>query len=144
MFILSYREAPTYEISFMYRKILVPIDGSENSLKALDIAIDLAKHYGSRITVVYAKPKDSIESRDLFDKVKKRVEKRGVDIAFKIIEYDSNTSSVANSILNELIEGGYDLVIMGARGLTLTSELNIGSTALSLVINSPVTIMVVR
>uniref|UniRef100_A0A7C4D9P7 Universal stress protein n=1 Tax=Staphylothermus marinus TaxID=2280 RepID=A0A7C4D9P7_STAMA len=141
---MSYREAPTYEISFMYRKILVPIDGSENSLKALDIAIDLAKHYGSRITVVYAKPKDSIESRDLFDKVKKRVEKRGVDIAFKIIEYDSNTSSVANSILNELIEGGYDLVIMGARGLTLTSELNIGSTALSLVINSPVTIMVVR
>ncbi|MTV82028.1 universal stress protein [Secundilactobacillus folii] len=36
----------------MFEKILVPLDGSENAFRALDAAVDIAKHYDSQITAV--------------------------------------------------------------------------------------------
>ncbi|MBI2184912.1 MAG: universal stress protein, partial [Thaumarchaeota archaeon] len=37
----------------MFTKILVAIDGSPNAFRALDYAVDLAKKYGSSITLVH-------------------------------------------------------------------------------------------
>ncbi|WP_042667089.1 universal stress protein [Desulfurococcus amylolyticus] len=136
-------EAPTYEISFYFRKILVPVDGSENSLKALEFAIDLARHYGSKIIVVYAKPKGDLRG-DPFERVKLRAAKEGMDIQYKLIEYDPSSSNTPSVLVREVIEGGYDAVVVGARGLSLSTEIPIGSTALSLVINSPVSVFIVR
>jgi len=141
---MSYREPPTYRISFLFRRILVPIDGSENSLRALDLAVDLAKHYGSKITVVYAKPMGVKTDVNPLEKAKQRVGQAGVEVDFKMLEYDISNSSSVQTLLNEIVEGGYDLVIMGARGLTLSSEKNVGSVALSIVSNSPVTVIIVR
>lgn len=141
---MSYHEAPTYEISFMFRKILVPVDGSENSLKALDLAVDLAKHYGSKISVLFAKPKGYQVNFDPIAKAKKRAEKRGIEIEYKSIEFDPADNSTAGAILEEIMNGNYDLVVMGARGRTLTGEINIGSKALAVVSNSPVTVIIVR
>ncbi len=141
---MSYREAPTYEISFMFRKILVPVDGSENSLKALDLAIDLAKHYGSTVTVLHVKPKGVQLNIDPLEKAKKRIEKVGIEASFKTLEYEMDKNSTAGTILNEIIEGNYDLVVMGARGLTLSSEISIGSKALAVASSSPVTVIIVR
>ena len=73
---ISYSESPTYEKSFIFRRTLVPIDGSESSLKALDLAVDLAKHYGSEITAIYAKPKGVKTSSNVIASAKKRVEKQ--------------------------------------------------------------------
>ncbi len=141
---MSYREAPTYEISFLYRKILVPIDGSENSYRALDLAIDLARHYGSKVTVLYVKPREYKPSEDPLEKAKKRVEGRGIQAVFKEREIDPLKESTVKAILDEISEGEYDMVIVGARGRTLSSELTIGSKALAIAINSPVTVVIVR
>jgi len=141
---MSYREAPTYEISFMFRKILVPIDGSENSLKALELAIDLSRHYGSSITVLFAKPKAISLSYDPIEKARERFGKIGAKLEFKTIEFDPKDSSTASTILNEIVSGNYDLVVMGARGRTLSGEINIGSKALAISSSSPVTVIIVR
>ncbi|OYT38175.1 MAG: universal stress protein UspA [Desulfurococcales archaeon ex4484_58] len=141
---MGYREAPTYEISFMFRKILVPVDGSENSLKALELALDLAKHYGSSVHAVFVKPRNVDLGFDPISKAKKRIKEKGVDVDFKTLEYDPSNSSVASTILNEIVEGNYDLVVMGARGRTLSSEIDIGSKALAIASNSPVTVIIVR
>ena len=37
-----------------FKKILVPIDFSETSDKAVDYALYLAEHYGSKITLLHA------------------------------------------------------------------------------------------
>lgn len=141
---MGYREAPTYEISFMFRRILVPVDGSENSLKALELAADLAKHYGSHITVLFAKPKNYHADYNPLEKARKRIEDKGVEVDYKEVEFDPAENSTAGSILREITDGNYDLVVMGARGRTLSSEITIGSKAISIASNSPVTVIIVR
>ncbi|MDH7477677.1 MAG: universal stress protein, partial [Candidatus Bathyarchaeota archaeon] len=37
----------------MFNKILVPLDGSEHSLKALEVAIQIAKKFGGKITLIH-------------------------------------------------------------------------------------------
>ncbi|MEM3613388.1 MAG: universal stress protein, partial [Candidatus Bathyarchaeia archaeon] len=37
----------------MFSKILVPLDGSEHSLRALDIAIQIAKKFDGKITLIH-------------------------------------------------------------------------------------------
>ncbi|MEM0377746.1 MAG: universal stress protein [Thermosphaera sp.] len=137
-------EEPSYRISFIYRKILVPVDGSESSLKALEIAIDLAKHYGSKITVVFVKSRHDKDDSEPLSKAKSRIAKEPVNVSYKLIEYDHETESVSYRLVKEIIEEGYDLVIMGARGKTLYGELPIGSIALSVVINAPISVLIVR
>lgn len=137
-------EAPSYLISFYYRKILVPIDGSENSLKALVLAADIASRYGSKITVAYAKPRGLVEQDDPISKAKERLKTLSVQVIYKIIEYSPETESPHTAILKEIIEGGYDLVILGARGKSITGDINVGSIALSLVVNAPTSIFIVR
>ncbi len=131
---------PTYKVSFWFRKILVPIDGSENSLKALDLAIDFNMRYGSEITVLHV-----CESCDP-DKIKKLVEKRTkgkVNYFLKVRNLTSETSP-SNEILQEINEGNYDAVIMGARGLTTNPDIITGSVTIAVVANAPVTVITVR
>ncbi len=136
-----YRE-PTYEISFRFRKILVPVDGSESSLFALDLALDFARRYGSRITVLHVKVGDNQGS--VLEKARRRAARRPVAVEFKERICIPENSSVASEILKEIYEGGYDAVFIGARGTTVSEDIQVGSTALSLVTHAPVTVVVVR
>lgn len=136
-------ESPTYTISLLYRKIAVLYDGSETSLKALDFAIDLSRHYGSKIVVIHAKPR-GIRGEDSFTKVKERAKRYSVDISYKEVEFDPENSSTASAILKEIIDGGYDAVILGARGKSLTADVSIGSKALFIAANSPVSVFIIR
>lgn len=138
------QEAPSYTISFYYRKILVPLDGSETSLKALLLAVDLAAHYGSRTVVVYAKPKGLQEKDDPITKAKERLRNIPININYKYIEYDPVNESPQMVLLREIIEEGYDLIILGARGKSLLSEVNVGGVALSLIVNAPTSVFIVR
>lgn len=140
---MTYIREPTYEISFHFRRILVPVDGSEPSLRALDLALDLARRYGSRITVLHVKPR-GVNSQHVLEKVNKRIENKGVPVTIKVEEIDPVRESVAKKILDEVAEGGYDIVVLGARGLTVSEELTIGSTALAVAINTTTTTIIVR
>lgn len=137
-------EAPSYTISFYYRKILVPVDGSETSLKALMIAADLATRYGSRIVVVNAKPRGTGEPDDPLIKAKERLKGLPVNASYKSIEYDPKNESPQAAVIKEIVSEGYDLVILGARGKTWLSEISLGGFALSLIVNAPVSVFIVR
>ncbi len=140
---MTYVREPMYELSFRFRRILVPVDGSELSLRALELALDLARRYGSRITVLHVKP-SGVDEKQVLDKVRERVENKGVPVTIKVEEINPIKESIAKKILDELSEGSYDIVVLGARGLTVSEELNIGSTALAVAINSTTTTIIVR
>lgn len=132
---------PSYTVSFWIRKILVPVDGSENSFRALELAIDFAMRYGSQITVLHIC--EDCDEKKIRELVEKRVNGR-VDYDFKIVKFLNKESSVSNEILKFLNENSYDAVILGARGQSINSDINIGSVALSVSVNAPTTVILVR
>jgi nucleotide-binding universal stress UspA family protein len=139
-------EAPSYIVSFYFRKILVPIDGSESSYRALQVAVDLAQHYGSKIVVVHVKPKGTslIGERDPITKAKERLKGASISIVYKYLEYDPLSDSPSSMLVREITSEGYDLVVIGARGKSLLPDLHIGSTTLSLIVNTATSIFIIR
>jgi nucleotide-binding universal stress UspA family protein len=139
-------EAPSYIVSFYFRKILVPIDGSESSYRALQVAVDLAQRYGSKIVVVHVKPKGTslIGERDPITKAKERLKGTSISIVYKYLEYDPLSDSPSSTLVREITSEGYDLVVIGARGKSLLPDLHIGSTTLSLIVNTATSIFIIR
>lgn len=124
----------------------MPVDGSENSLRALDFALDLAKRYGSKITVAHILPINVPKKvgEEVLRKAKERIRTSGLHVTFKLIDVKSDESSIPKAILDEAINGSYDMIVMGARGKTVSEDLNLGSVALAVVVNAPLTIIIVR
>ena len=125
----------------MFDKILVAIDGSDTSLKALDKAMLLAEQKQSEITLlavgkIFLFPsavvidinliREALEEQ--YDEVLKdaqaRVNEKG--IASKIVYREGDP---AQQILEFANEGDYDLIIMGSRGLGGFKEVILGSVS---------------
>lgn len=138
-----YVREPTYEVSYMFKRILVPVDGSSHSIKALNVAIDFAKRYGSVIVTLVVDEGAAGSVEKVSDLVTSISRKSGVSIEVKVVKLTSTTST-ATSIIEEVSKGGYDLIVISARGRTVNPDLIIGSVALSVVVNVPIPVFVVR
>jgi len=143
-------------ISTKIKKILVPLDGSKNSLRGLDMAIGLSRKLGSiiiGICVIYAPPrsefrgtgsveKGSIEKIKKFLNVAKtRAAKNGIafdgkiqygDIGYHIVKF-------AHSKKN-----GIDLIIIGSRGRGTAKEMIFGSISHHVLHASSIPVLVVK
>lgn len=113
--------------------LLVCIDGSENSIKALDYAVKIAEKIGSKITLLNVQerrlysssPKIAQELVErIFSKALGAIERRG--LAFnKRVEF-----GVTSDIIVEVAEkGGYDLIVLGSRGLGTAKRFLLGSVS---------------
>ncbi len=140
---MTYIREPTYEISYFFRRILVPFDGSAASTRALKIALDFAKRYGSKITAFIVND-GSLSADEVKRKVEDEASSAGVNIDIKIVDLDRNSQSTATKIIEEAIEGNYDIIIIAARGRTVSEEIIVGSTALSIIVNVPISVLLVR
>jgi nucleotide-binding universal stress UspA family protein len=112
-------------------------------MRALDVALDFARRYGSRITVLHVHT-PGVDVEAVRKAIERKVKDVGVEVEIKFREYSPQSSSVANEIISEIVEGGYDLVVLGARGSTPNEDLMIGSVALSVAINSATSVMIIR
>ena len=117
--------------------ILVAIDGSESSMKAVDYAIELAKKQdNSRLTVlnildidtakqvsssIIAAPTYGLEEYELhknavlewLEAIKSKCEKEGIQTQLKVI---GGPSPVSSSIVNYAENENVDLIVVGTRG----------------------------
>jgi len=138
----------------LYMNILVPLDGSEYSEKALLHACDVAKNYQSRLTLLYVVEKsipiNLLDRKEYLEvlrkfgnqvlvKGKKTATQQGVDS--KIIMKEGN---VANEIIKLAKNGRYNLIIVGSKGLGATMRLLLGSISNKLANNSPCSVLIVR
>lgn len=136
------------------KKILVPIDGSECSKKALKKAKLIGEAFGSEITIVTVI--DSIRYLDMdykFDAVRD-----GIDLSKQILvsaakEFDNypnpvdtiyKTGDVAEEIIDLAEEGNYDLIVMGSRGLGVFSRTILGSVSHKVTQHAKTTVMIVK
>jgi nucleotide-binding universal stress UspA family protein len=144
----------------MYKHILVALDGSECSHKALDMAVGLAKEQAARCTVctvvdvVRAASSMTFATGDLvnqwiatLNEDARRIESEaiakyadsGVVIETKVLEgYPS--SAILDVAKNEKA----DLIVMGSHGRTGLKRLWLGSVAESVVQEATIPILIVR
>ena len=141
----------------MYDRILVPMDGSQHSLKTLETAINLVKKMGSnsKITVLHVNPSVRLYS-DVgvnidVDKVLAEEGKRIVEPAVQqLMEAGIACDSVcakgdpAKEICAEVQRGNYDLTIMGSRGLGAFSEVVLGSVSHKVIQHASCPVLIVK
>lgn len=123
------------------KKILVPLDGSKNSIRGLDMAIHIARQSQGIITALSIKSVPGIyaihplgfldfnsmsEIKKTLDEAKIRAAKKGIQLTGKAIAGDPgyDIAKFANNKKN-----GIDLVVIGARGRSSAKELFLGSVS---------------
>ena len=136
------------------KKILVPLDGSTNSLRGLDSAISMARACHATITGVYVIPTyprnllDAVipyhiylekDAKKFMKKAKTISAKKGIDFKIKII-FGSPIYEISHMLRNKR----YDLIVVGARGKGVIKEFFLGSVSHGLVHKSPVPVLVVK
>ena len=137
-----------------YINILVPLDGSKYSDKALLHACDMAKNYQSRLILLYVveklisiNPLDRKAYLGMLRKVgnnvlvkgKKTALKQGIDS--KIVLKEGN---IANEIIKLAKKEQCNLIIVGNKGLGATARFFLGSISNKLANNSPCSILIVK
>ena len=134
--------------------ILVPLDGSKYSEKALLHACNQAKNFQSRLTLLYVVEKsipvnllDRKEYLEILRKFGNKVLVKGKKIATqqgvdsKIVMKEGN---VANEIAKFAKNQQSNLIIVGSKGLGATMRLLLGSVSNKLANNSPCSVLIVR
>jgi nucleotide-binding universal stress UspA family protein len=142
----------------MLSKILVPVDGSENSFRALEQAIFLAtKIQEAQITVLYIiehPPTVYIYSPKIIEKLqadyereytkilqrcKEMANRSGINIHTVLVEGDPASKIIGYSDMEK-----FDLIIMGSRGMGKFKELIIGSVSNKVLHHAKSSVMLVR
>ncbi|UVS69815.1 universal stress protein [Nitrososphaera viennensis] len=141
----------------MPSKILVPVDGSTYSKKALEQAVSIAKGTGASVTAfhVIEKPptvyvesqkvlndamaKYRSESARMLDECKAIAEGLGFKIGTAIMEGDP-----AAGIVAFCEKGGFDLIAMGSRGHSKLKEMVLGSTSHKVLHRARCSVLIVK
>lgn len=137
----------------MFKHILVAIDGSTHSQKALPTAIEVAKKFGAEILVLHISEADrsrasafstetQAEATRLVSEAVKTVRAAGVTAKGEL--RDIGAGHVANAIVATAAAYGIDLIVMGSRGLSDVHGLLLGSVTHKVMHLAAVPILVER
>ncbi len=144
------------------KKILVPVDGSIASQKAVAKTFDLARKYDSEVVVFHVFIENDLDMYNKFgvmidpdmNKLKKKLKENESKMLDSIINnYDSSginlkkkiVSGVAyEEILKEANEGKYDLIVIGQRGYSKIKRFFVGSQTVRVISDAPCSVLVVR
>ena len=155
----------------MFEKVLVPLDGSDHSERALETAIQIAKKFRAKMTLLHvysvaapaviapepttltppgvpvvtsAEVAEMVEAarmigtRILADGEKKA---KSANVKVETVLREGNT---VQEIVALAKEGGFDLIVIGARGVSRLRELLMGSVSEGVIKNAHCPVMVVK
>ena len=144
-------ELPTQSLPvFNLRKILVPVDFSECSEKALQYAIPFAKQFGAEITLVHVIQYSVQAPEMILAADTTQAAKEGVDALVQKVGDAVMCRAVvrvgkpADEIVEAATQGGADLIILSTHGRSGLAHLLLGSTAEQVVRHAPCPVLVVR
>jgi nucleotide-binding universal stress UspA family protein len=136
-------------------KILVPLDGSKNSMRGLETAITLARSCGATLTgiySIYAPPHSEFRGvgsveKALNVKVKKFMEEAKVLAAKHGIVFNEKIArgDIGYNII-KLAHGKehFDMIVIGSRGRSSTKEMFFGSVSNYVIHTSKIPVVVVK
>jgi nucleotide-binding universal stress UspA family protein len=129
---------PRAEVSFM--KVLLGIGGSEDSLRALEKAVDRAKEAGDELTIgIVENPESTREPSDLRERVNEALDEADFDADVRQL------SGHPGSQLLELAEReGYDRIVLGGGETSPLGKVQLGSIAEFVLLNAQTTVTLIR
>lgn len=138
-----------------FKRILVAVDGSEISFRAIDHASRIAKYEGASLSSLYVVPMPPFEIEgelaDYYEQARKPAKKwmkemeavattHGMGLRSEILV---GAYSIIDAILGYAENQGVDLIVTGHRGKTQSRKLLMGSVAGGLVEYSQCPVLVV-
>jgi len=142
----------------MFRNIIVSVDGSEHSERALDEAIDIARADQARLTILtaicqpavwaasamaagaYAVSAADLE-KEAVDTMRRAVKRVPDDVPVTTI---MSRKPIRNALMHRLQTGDYDLLVMGSRGRGALSASVLGSVSHYALNHSPIPVLIVH
>ncbi|GFN40405.1 MAG: universal stress protein [Marine Group I thaumarchaeote] len=136
------------------RRILVPLDGSKNSLRGFDKAIYLARQFGATITGIYVLPRTpekefrrigSIEkdllklASSFMGAAKKRAAQNAIVFKEKVTFGDPGYMITKFAEHNK-----HNLIVIGARGMGSVKRIFLGSVSNYVLHKSKVPVLIVK
>jgi nucleotide-binding universal stress UspA family protein len=140
----------------MYKKLLVALDGSEGSLRALKLGIEMAKAAGVDLHAVSVEedlPKYAGTLTELdeyktqadahFNEMNREAEasarREGV-----VLHTNTVVGHEVEAIIRHVAEKGFELLLVGFHGHSAISERLFGSTTSALVMHCPCSTLIVK
>jgi nucleotide-binding universal stress UspA family protein len=142
------------------KKILLPIDGSESSIKAARYAVKIAKQEKAQIICIHAigTPAyiseyrgplllpayyDDIKklAQEWFAKVIEIAKRENIDVKTDVL---LDVVSVVDTIVNYATNENVDMIVIGTKGRTALKRFLLGSVANGVVLHAHCPVLVVR
>lgn len=140
----------------MLKNLAVAVDGSKSSDRALSMAIELGKALSATLTLVSVAPMHAITAgtatavpiihdaevkvhTDLLSRLHDQVALAGLPVSTVLLD-----GFVAEELLAYLDEHPFDLLIMGARGLSAGQRFFLGSVSDAVVHHAKLPVLIVR
>jgi nucleotide-binding universal stress UspA family protein len=144
-----------------FSRILVAVDGSETSMDAAGMAIDMARMYNAQLTALtvshislssygLAAPPDAIkqrkekhelESKRWFDELNQNARRNNIQFKTQLID---SQMSVEGTIVEYAENNGIDLIVLGTRGRSGIKKLLLGSVASGVISYATCPVIVVK
>jgi len=144
----------------MYQHILVPLDGSATSDRALQEAIDLAKQQGAQLRLInvvediffpdneayfdYAALQEVIKrnGENLLERAKTAAQQAGIEAETMLLE--TAGERIASVIVSEAQRWPADLIVIGTHGRSGFNRLLFGSVAEGVVRTAQIPVLLIR
>jgi nucleotide-binding universal stress UspA family protein len=141
-----------------FKKILVPLDGSKNSFRALDKAIELAKQCKATVVGLYVmtdvglftavhaikinEDKWSKKTKSFMDLASEKSKRNQVPFEATVIA--GRTAGYDIVLFGNGKRNKIDLIIIGSRGISFAREIFLGSTSNFVLHKSKVPVTIVK
>lgn len=138
-----------------FKKILVPLDGSLNSIRGLNEAISLARQSGSTITGIFIMPKfpykiarvlkqhkiDLVnEAMNIMSQARSSTARHGIPFEEKV----ATSSDIVKTISNFAKSRKFDIIVLGSRGQSVQGVPYPGSVANGILNTSDIPVLLVK
>jgi nucleotide-binding universal stress UspA family protein len=146
----------------MYRRILVALDGSETSIRALTASLNLARQGGGRVRMVHVVEELAYlggfdpygaSSGDLIKVIRENGEKvlanglaaaQSAGVEADTVLYDNFGERLPEAVADAAKQWNADLIVVGTHGRRGIGRVLMGSGAEQIIRLSPVPVLVIR
>jgi nucleotide-binding universal stress UspA family protein len=126
----------------MYKRVLVPVDGSEIADRALDEAINLTRGHPVELKIVFI-GRDDETSQQVIEVAMTRAVNAGLNPVSGLLG-KLETEEIADVILQEAREWAADVIVMGTHGRRGVAHMLLGSVAEGVIRASSIPVLVIR